>query len=365
MAEELTREATLGRAHPADAEETQERVAEARAAMAAVLAADLETVALTRGPAHGLAVACALVPWRAGDVAVLVTDGRHTGAWPVEPLRALGVEVTALPAGRDADSTLDAVERAVKGGAQLVGLSHVAESTGQLLPAHRMSGIAHGAGALFVVDAAATIGAIELDLDRLGADVVAFPSERWLLGPVGLGGLWCASERLELLTRLNPDGFGDPLGEGTRGGRSGPPRASGLPAWHRPSVVGFARSCGLLSMQIGLPWAWQRTAKLVSRAVAGLRGVEGVELLTPADPDRTAAIVAFRIGGWEAKAALDELGARIFAIAGLVEASQAIRISPGCWNTEDEIDRFVACVALLAAHRPGTLPPRRTLSVLE
>jgi selenocysteine lyase/cysteine desulfurase len=78
-----------------------------------------------------------------------------------------------------------------------------------------------------------------------------------------------------------------------------------------------------------------------------------------------ATLVAFRIHGWSAEAALEELGARIFVIAGVVESLDAIRISPGAWNTEDELERFVAGVRLLAGHGPDDLPPRRTLNVLS
>jgi selenocysteine lyase/cysteine desulfurase len=78
-----------------------------------------------------------------------------------------------------------------------------------------------------------------------------------------------------------------------------------------------------------------------------------------------ATLVTFRLRDWRADTALGELGARVFAIAGIVGPLDAIRISPGAWNTEEEIDRFVDGVALLAAHTPATLPPRRMLTVLE
>ena len=42
----------------------------------------------------------------------------------------------------------------------------------------------------------------------------------------------------------------------------------------------------------------------------------------------------------------------------------ALRISVGFFNSEDELERFVAAVELLAAHTPETLPPRRTLTIL-
>jgi selenocysteine lyase/cysteine desulfurase len=74
--------------------------------------------------------------------------------------------------------------------------------------------------------------------------------------------------------------------------------------------------------------------------------------------------VSFRIAGWPAQAALDELAARTFAIARTLPMLDALRISVGFWTTEDELDRFIAGVRLLASHTPETIPPRRTLLIL-
>jgi L-cysteine/cystine lyase len=93
-----------------------------------------------------------------------------------------------------------------------------------------------------------------------------------------------------------------------------------------------------------------------------LAGIEGVELLTPRD--RMAGLVSFRIAGWEPQAALVELQARTFAIARTLPPVNALRISLGFWTTEDELDRFMDGVRLLAAHTAETLPPRRTLTIV-
>ena len=78
-----------------------------------------------------------------------------------------------------------------------------------------------------------------------------------------------------------------------------------------------------------------------------------------------ATLVTFRIAGWPPEAALEELGARVFAIARTVPLIEALRISVGFFTSEDELDRFIGCVELLAAHSPETIPPRRTLTILS
>jgi hypothetical protein len=46
-------------------------------------------------------------------------------------------------------------------------------------------------------------------------------------------------------------------------------------------------------------------------------------------------------------------------------ALDAIRISVGFWTSLEELERFLDGVRLLAAHAPGSLPPRRTLPLLS
>jgi selenocysteine lyase/cysteine desulfurase len=126
--------------------------------------------------------------------------------------------------------------------------------------------------------------------------------------------------------------------------------------------VGFARSCGWLSMYIGLPWAHERAARLAAAGADRLAGIDGVSLVTPRHAMGT--LVTFRIGGWTAADAVRELGARTFAIIRDLPTMDALRISVGFWNTEEELERFAEGVALLAAHTPESIPPRRTLAML-
>jgi L-cysteine/cystine lyase len=132
--------------------------------------------------------------------------------------------------------------------------------------------------------------------------------------------------------------------------------------FHRPSVVGMARSIGWLSMYVGLDWIHARATALARSAAERLGAIPGVELVTPLD--RMATLVVFRIAGWPAQAALDELGARVFAIARTVADLDALRISVGFFTTETELERFAEAVELLATHTPDTIPPRRVLTIL-
>ena len=115
-------------------------------------------------------------------------------------------------------------------------------------------------------------------------------------------------------------------------------------------------------MYVGWEWITKRAAGLARGALDLLAASPGVEVLTP--PDRMATLVTFRIAGWPAGAALDEIGRRVFAIARTIPPLDAIRISPGFYNTEAEIGRFCDVVAELARHTPESLPRRPALTIL-
>jgi L-cysteine/cystine lyase len=359
-------ELTTGRAHPDYFLETLQRMAEARAAVAAVLVADPADIALTHSTTDGMNIGTWALDWKAGDRAVTTSLEHPGGIGALVNLRdRLGVELDFVDVGTadDSDAVIAAFDAAIDERTRLVAISHVLWASGAVMPISGIAEIAHARGAIVVVDGAQSAGAIPVELAATGADVYAISAQKWLLGPEGMGAVAVAPG---VRDRLAP-AFGGHFSFETvdQGGVARPwPDARRFESsnFHRPSVVGMARSIGWLSMFVGLDWIYERGTATARLAADRLAAIEGVELLTPRE--RMATLVTFRIAGWTAQAALDELGARVFAIARTVPLVDAVRISVGFFNSEAELDRLVGAVALLAAHTPETLPPRRRLSIL-
>ena len=78
MSEIEAYELATGRAHPDYWQEALQRMAEARAAVAAVLTADSSDIALTHSSTDGMSIAAWSIDWRAGDRAV-TTSLEHPG----------------------------------------------------------------------------------------------------------------------------------------------------------------------------------------------------------------------------------------------------------------------------------------------
>ncbi len=366
MDEQAASELAVGRASADQWLAFRERMAEARASVAAVLVADPDDIALTHSTTDGVNLVLSSLAWAPGD-RVVTSNHEHPGV--LGPLQALrdrfGVEVETVDIGDggDEDRTLSAFGHALERPARAVVVSHVLWTTGAVLPVDRLGTLARAAGTVSVVDGAQSAGAIPVALDELDVDAYAVPGQKWLLGPEGMGALWV---RRSFADATIPTASGylsysafDMANGGTLHTGARRFEATGF---HRPSVIGLARSCGWLTMYVGLPWALERAGRLAAAAAGRLASIPGVHLVTPRGAGGT--LVTFRIDGWTAAEAVAELGPRVFAIIRDLPPINAVRISVGFWNTDDELERFAETVELLARHTPGTIPPRRTLTVL-
>lgn len=366
MDEQAAMELAVGRAKQDQWLAFTERMAEARASLAAVLVADPADIALTHSTTDGINLVVSSLPWRPGD-RVLTSNHEHPGALaPLFALRdRLGVAVETVDVGDGGDDahTLEAFGRALERPARAIVVSHALWTTGAVLPVGRLGSLAREAGAVSVIDGAQSAGAIPVSLETLDIDAYAVPAQKWLIGPEGMGGLWVRRGFADATTPASSGYLSYSSFDHATGGvlRPGARRFEAT-GFHRPSVIGLARSCGWLSMYVGLPWATGRAARLASTAWERVAGIPGVRMVTPRSASGT--LVTFRIDGWKASAAVAELGSRAFAILRDLPTIDAIRISVGFWNTEAELDRLAEAVELLAAHTPESLPPRRTLTIL-
>ncbi len=365
MAEIVEYELRVGRAAMDYWDAFLERLAEARGAVAAVIGAEVDEIAITHSTSGAMNAAIWSIDLRPGD-RIVTTQAEHPGGLgPVHAIAArTGAEIVAVDVGLggDDDRLLEAFDAAIRPGTRLVAVSHVLWTSGGRLPLEAIASLAHDRGAIVAVDGAQSTGAIPVNVAELGVDFYAIPGQKWLLGPEGTGALWASPAVIDASRVSNASWFtyerigvdeAVPWSNARRFEDSGP---------YRPGITGFARSCGWLSMYVGLPWIHERGQAMARAAVDRLASIDGVEVLTPRD--RMATLVTFRIGGWDAATALTELAGRTFAIARTIPPLDAVRISVGFFTTMDEIERVASVVELLAAHTPATLPQRPRLQIL-
>lgn len=293
---------------------------------------------------------------RPGD-RVVATSVEHNAV--MRPLRALerrGVELVIVPGAPDGSISLTDLAAAITPGTRLVVANHASNVTGALLPVEALAPLAHQAGALLLVDAAQTVGAVPLDVEAMKIDLLAFSGHKGLFGPPGTGGLVIGSgvdvSRLEPLVRggtgsrseleEQPDRLPDKFESGT------------------PNGVGLAGlGAGVrFVLERGVETIRSRDLELRQALVTGLASISGVVVHGPREAGKATAVVSFTVPGRH----VSEIGRRLdeeFGVlcrVGLHCASAAhktigtfpegtVRFAPDPFTGPAEIEAAVAAVA--------------------
>lgn len=180
-----------------------------------------EQVVFTNNCTHGLNIAIHTLV-KPGS-RVLISGFEHNAV--TRPLHALGAKITV--AGRrlfDPDDTLSQWEKALKNGVDAAVFTHVSNVFGYILPAEEMAALCRRYGVPFIIDAAQSAGVLPVSLKALGADFIAMPGHKGLLGPQGTGILLCSRQPTPLIyggtgsesrNRDMPDFLPDRLEAGT------------------------------------------------------------------------------------------------------------------------------------------------------
>ena len=147
-----------------------------------------EQVVFTQNCTHGLNMAIRTLV-RPGDRVVISGFEHNAVTRPLHDLRA-----RIRVAGRrlfDPEDTLRDFRRALNSGARAAVFTHVSNVFGYVLPVEELADICRRRGIPFVIDAAQSAGTEEVSLKKLGADFIAMPGHKGLLGPMGTGIVLC------------------------------------------------------------------------------------------------------------------------------------------------------------------------------
>ena len=180
--------ANPGRGGYGAAIEAARRVYRCRELAGKLFGCEPEQVVFTANCTHGLNIAIRTLVNPGSRV--VISGFEHNAV--TRPLHALGARVAV--AGRrlfDPEDTLAAFEKALRGGADAAVFTHASNVFGYILPVEELSRLCRQYGVPFIIDAAQSAGSREVKLEALGADFIAMPGHKGLLGPQGTGLLLC------------------------------------------------------------------------------------------------------------------------------------------------------------------------------
>jgi aspartate aminotransferase-like enzyme len=172
------------------------------------------------------------------------------------------------------------------GGAKALWIVHSETSTGVVADIEALAAAGKEAGALVVVDAVSSLGALPCETDAWGLDAVVSGSQKALMTPPGLG-LVAVSPAALAATGSSPRFYFD--WERTRKAQAKLDAPFTPPV---PLVAGLNVALGML-LEEGLEAAFDRHVRLGRAAREGAKSM-GLELFSP-DEDRSAVVTALRV----------------------------------------------------------------------
>ena len=293
---------------------------------------------------------------RPGDHVVTSLLEHNSVSRPLKQLEADGsIRLTQLPFSQEGFVDPEDFRGALTSRTKLVVLLHASNVLGTLQPIAEVGRICRRHGALFLVDAAQTAGIVPIHMQAMQIDLLAFPGHKALFGPPGIGVL-LVGHRVEPL----------PWREGGTGFDSEAP----LQPRQFPHVLegGTPNTPGVAALRAGLRFVTGEgldrirghEQHLLTRLTESLRDNPRICLYGSLDPRRRVGSLALNREGYTAS----EVGAILdnsFEIAvrpGLhcapylhrhlgTAPEGAVRISPGYFNTEEDVDRCLSALEQL------------------
>jgi cysteine desulfurase/selenocysteine lyase len=244
----------------------------------------------------------------------------------------------------------DGLDKVLSGGVKLVAFNYVSNALGTINPVKEIIAAAHRHGIPVLLDAAQAVQHMEVDVQDLDVDFLAFSSHK-LYGPTGFGILY---GKEEWLNKLPPYQGG---GEMIKTVTFEKTTYNDLPYKFEAGTPDIAGSVGLGAAidyvrGLGIQNIQRAEHELMVYAMDVLSGIEGLRLVGSVDASRRAGVISFLVGNihpFDLGELLDKQGIAVrtghhcaqpvmdrYCIPGTVRASMAV------YTTKEEIDRLAA-----------------------
>lgn len=155
--------------------------------------------AILNNTAEGMTFIAQSLPLERGDKILLVEREYPSNVYPFLQLKRQGVEIGFVSPGSSNDEFVENIRAALTTNVRAMSLSAVDWLTGLRFDLKRIGHLLRQRGVAFILDAAQGAGHVDIDVAEYGVDAMAFSCWKWLLGPLGSGGLYVADDFLRKL----------------------------------------------------------------------------------------------------------------------------------------------------------------------
>jgi selenocysteine lyase/cysteine desulfurase len=319
-----------------------ERNEAARAAFARLVRARPDDVAVTTSVSQAVSALVSALDLRGERNRIVISEYEFPTVGQIAHAQELrGAEVVHVAPDADGRIPLERFAEAIDERTALVCSTFVSFRSGHRHDVSAIAEIAHAHGALHLADSYQALGAIDVDVRTLGADVVTGGTVKYLLGSAGLAFMWLRdSLRAELLPTqtgwfADEDIFAMSIADysphaSARRFDSGTPPVPSL----YPGVAGME-----LVLEAGVPAIEEHVGALVERLLVGLDEL-GATVVTPRSEHEHGPLIC--VLSTDPNALVDALAADRIVVS---TRDSNVRISLHLYNVEEDVDRIVAALA--------------------
>jgi selenocysteine lyase/cysteine desulfurase len=319
-----------------------ERNEAARAAFARLVRAQPDDVAVTTSVSQAVSALVSALDLRGERNRIVISEYEFPTVGQIAHAQELrGAEVVHVAPDADGRIPLERFAEAIDERTALVCSTFVSFRSGHRHDVSAIAEIAHAHGALHLADSYQALGAIDVDVRTLGADVVTGGTVKYLLGSAGLAFMWLRdSLRAELLPTqtgwfADEDIFAMSIADysphaSARRFDSGTPPVPSL----YPGVAGME-----LVLEAGVPAIEEHVGALVERLLVGLDEL-GATVVTPRSEHEHGPLIC--VLSTDPNALVDALAADRIVVS---TRDSNVRISLHLYNVEEDVDRIVAALA--------------------
>lgn len=297
---------------------------------------------------------------RAGDHVITTSMEHNSVLRPLKALEKRGVSQSVIRADREGFIKASEIEKAIRSNTKLIAITAASNVTGTKMPIEEIGELARKRGILFLVDGAQGAGSMEIDVNKMNIDLLAFPGHKGLLGPLGTGALYTGPQ--VKLSHIMEGGTG--TDSKSRHQPCEFPEGYEAGTINAPAIIGLGYSAEFVE-KIGPEVIGKYEEELIGWLDERLDEMDFVTRYGPEACGKTG-ISLINIEGMEAEEVTSVLSSRYgiavrggFHCAGLAHKTigtwdeGAVRISAGPFNTRRDMERLVDAIREIGYRQKG------------
>lgn len=321
---------------------------ELRKIMGSLINCEPDEIIFTQSTTEGLNYVASGLEWKKSDV-IIAREGLHehyANYFPwLNVSKKYGVQLEEIKIDKNGFFDVDKLDKiAKKKSSRLITLSHVLYNNGAIIPVEEIGKIANKHSLLYSIDAAQSVGTIDVDVKKIGCDFLAFPGFKWLCGPPGIGIFYCKKESAPLLIPKYVGGESAIITDKKNLVYADSPQKFQTGFRNYIGIAGLASSLKYIQ-NMGIDTIRRMNMKVANEMIEQLRTIPGVSIFGPENEKLRSSIVSFDTDSVVPNVMVSRLEENGIVVAerDIVGGGKkkAVRASPHFFNTSDEVSTLI------------------------